>query len=147
MNEAPQQPIYWDKHRGTINLSLVLALIIAFFGLFTEPLFLVAGLGFAAFSWLTSPQQYYIYSEFLVIMYGRPRPGKVIPFAQVSHIEVLSLPMGERLRVRLVSGRPEILSARDSETFRNRLDAALADYRGAHGEGVSDGPSEISPPY
>ena len=149
MNQEPQQPIHWDKHKSTINLSLILALVIAVIGLFTgQELFVVAGLGMAAFSWLTSPQQYYIYSEALVITYGRPRPGKVISFAQVSHIEMLSLPMGERLRVRLVSGRPEILAARDAETFRNRLDAALADYRGAHpGEGNIEGPSQINPPY
>ena len=152
MNPQADQPIHWDRHRGNLNITLVLALIISVFGLVTalgggNPLLLIAGLGVAAYSWLTTPQQYYIYRDALIIVYGRPRV-KVIPFSSVSHIELLSLPMGDRLRVQLVGGRPVILAARDSETFRERLDTALEEFRIAHPEeDMGDGPSQAKPPY
>ena len=148
MSPPPDQPIHWDRHRGNLNITLVLALIIAVFGLIsTAPLLVIVGLGVAAYSWLTSPRQYYIYRDALIIVYGRPRV-KVISFARVSHIELLSLPMGERLRVQLVDARAVLLAAQDSETFRERLDTALEEFRSAHPEEEGgDSPDEARPPY
>ena len=133
----------------------MLALIIAVFGVVTgfQPVPIIAGLGIAAYSWLTTPRQYYIYRDALVIVYGRPRV-KIISFSQVSHIELLSLPMGNRLRVQVVGGRPILLAAQDSETFREHLDTALEDFRRAHpeqerGEGPdpTDPTDPARPPY
>ena len=152
MNPQADQPIHWDRHKGSLNITLVLALIIAVFGLITAlqggpPLLLIAGAAVAAYSWLTSPQQYYIYRDALIIVYGRPRT-KAIPFASVSHIELLSLPMGDRLRVQLIGGRPVILAARDSDIFRERLDTALEEFRTDHPEEeTGDGPYQVRPPY
>ena len=153
MNPQTDQPIHWDRHRANLNITLVLALIISIFGLIQAlggggfPLLLIAGLGVAAYSWLTTAQQYYIYRDALIIVFGRPRV-KVIPFASVSHIELLSLPMGDRLRVQLVNSRPVLLAARDSETFRERLDTALEEFRSAHPEeDRGDGPYQARPPY
>lgn len=129
----------------------MLALIIAVFGVVTwQPVPIIAGLGIAAYSWLTTARQYYIYRDALVIVYGRPRV-KIISFSQVSHIELLSLPMGNRLRVQVVGGRPILLAAQDSETFREHLDTALEDFRRAHpeqerGEG-HDSTDPTRPPY
>jgi len=152
MSQTPDPPIHWDSHRSNLNITLILALIIAFFGLVTvwgggSPFLLIVGLGGAAYSWLTTARQYYIYRDALIIVFGRPR-WKVIPFTRVSHIELLSLPIGDRLRVQLVGGRPVMLAARDSETFRDRLDTALEEFRNAHPEQErGDDPHQASPPY
>ena len=133
--EQPQnQPIYWDSHRGTINLTLILSLAVVVLGLFQflrdgEPTLMIIGLGVAGFTWFTNAKQYWIYSDALVIVYGRPRV-KAIPFSQISHVELLSLPMGDRLRVRLVRGRGVMLQARDCEAFQDRLESAMNDYQG-----------------
>ena len=129
------QPLHWDQHRRTVSLVLILAVALAIYGLvFVGDLIMVVlALGVAAFSWLTSPRQYLIYPDALVIAYGRPRV-KVIPFARVSHIELLSLPIGDRLRVRLVHGRAELVAARDSQTFGEQLDAALEEFHRSHPE-------------
>ena len=148
MSPPPDPPIHWDSHRANLNITLVLALIIAVFGLVTTtPLLFIAGLGVAAYSWLTTARQYYIYRDALIIVYGRPRV-RVIPFARVSHIELLSLPVGDRLRVQMVGGRPVFLAVRDSDTFRERLDSALEEFRGAQpDEDMGNGSYEARPPY
>ncbi len=103
MSPTPEPPIHWDRHKTNFNITLIFALVIAVFGVFTgTPLMMIAGLGIAAYTWLTTARQYYIYRDALVIAYGRPRV-KIIPFARVSHIELLTLPMGDRLRVQLVN--------------------------------------------
>jgi len=148
MSPTPDPPIHWDRHRSKLNITLVFALIIAFFGLIsTTPFVFIAGVAVAIYSWLTTARQYYIYRDALVIAYGRPRV-KIIPFARVSHIELLTLPMGDRLRVQLVNSGPVLLAAQDSETFRERLDTALEEFRSAHPEDDrGNGPDQAGPPY
>ena len=148
MSPQPDQPIHWDKHRGKLNLTLVLGLLIAGFGIITtSPVPLIAGLAAAGYSWLTTAKYYYIYRDALIIVYGRPRV-KVLAFGRVSHVELLSLPMGDRLRVQLVDSRPVLLAAQDSETFREHLDTALEEFRSAHPEQeMGDGPQQAEPPY
>ena len=148
MSPTPDQPIHWDRHRSNLNITLILGLVVVVVGLFGGAIqFVLAGLAVAAYSWLTSPRTYFIYPEALIIVYGRPRV-KVIPFARVSHIELLSLPLGDRLRVQLVDSKPVLLAARDSETFRERLDAALEEFRNAHPEEErGEDPHQANPPY
>ena len=131
--ERPQrEPVHWDNHRGSVNITLLLALGVVFIGLFSQSgQFVVIGLAVAGYSWFTNPKQYIIYSDSLVIVYGRPRVRE-IPFTEISHVEMLSLPIGNRLRVRLTNGRGVMLTARDSETFQDRLDGALDSFRGTH---------------
>ena len=147
MTPSPDQPIHWDRQRANLNLTLVLGLVVAVVALFSMNFLLfVAGIGAAGYSWLTTAKQYWIYHDALIIVYGRPRM-KVIPFAQVSRIELLSLPTGDRLRVQLVTGRPVLLAARDTETFRERLDTTLQEFRSAHPEEErGDGPYQARPP-
>ena len=94
---------------------------------------LLVGLVVAAFTWLTNPRQYWIYPDALVVVYGRPRV-RTIPFTLVSHVDLLSLPIGDRLRVQLVTGKRVMLQARDVETFQDRLEGALNSYRGGFDE-------------
>jgi hypothetical protein len=131
--EHPQvQPIYWDKHRARYNLTFLFALGIAAMGLLDltwPPMMLIFGLGVAGYSWLTTPKQYLLFTNALVVVYGRPRT-KVIVFSEISHPELLVMPMGARLRVRLASGRRMWILASQPEEFRDRLDEALREYNG-----------------
>ncbi len=129
MQQSQEQPIHWDDHRTKLNLTIVFALVVAVIGVLGQPVLFVMGAGVAVYSWLTNPKQYLIYRDALVIVYGRPRV-KSFPFQEISHLETLSMPMGERLRVRLVNGRRVMLMTKDSETFRAKLDEALEAFHG-----------------
>lgn len=139
-----------DNHRGSLNLTLYLALGVVVVGFLSGPApqLIVIGLGVLAYTWFTTPKQYLIYTDALVIVYGRPRV-RMIPFSQLSHVERLSLPIGDRLRIRLVSGRRIMLSMRDTETFHDRLDEALDNFHGIHSPEhpttTDDTPTEETP--
>lgn len=139
-----------DNHRGSLNLTLYLALGVVVVGFLSGPApqLIVIGLGVLAYTWFTTPKQYLIYTDALVIVYGRPRV-RMIPFSQLSHVERLSLPIGDRLRIRLVSGRRVMLSMRDTETFHDRLDEALDNFHGIHSPEhpttTDDTPTEETP--
>ena len=126
------QPLHSDKHRLPVNITLIFALAVAAFGLVRrDPITLIVGLGVAIFTWFTSPREYQIYQDALVILYGRPRV-KVIYFNQIAQLDMLRLVIGERLRVMLRNGRREMVQARDPQTFHDRLQGALDDFRRAH---------------
>ena len=139
MVEQPE-PIHSDQHRSRWNITLIFALAVAVLGVVNGTgglLLILLGLAMAAFSWLTTPRAYYIYRDALVIAYGTPRT-KAIPFAEISHLELLALPIGERLRLRLLSGRREMLIPRDNAVFQQHLERALSDYSSQQG-GVFEG--------
>ena len=136
-SESIPQPLYWDNHRVSFNLTLIFALVVAVLGFFsTEVVLMFAGIGVAAYTWLTSPRRYMIYENALVIEYGRPRT-KAIDFSNISHLEMLSLGIGDRLRVVLVNGKRTMVMARDLETFREKLDEAMDRYQGQNPPGQS----------
>ena len=129
--QPPAEPIHGDNHRGT-NLTLYLAMGVAVLGFYgQDPRLIVVGLAVLAYAWFTTPKQYLIYTDALVIVYGRPRV-RMIPFSGLSHVERLSLPIGDRLRIRLVTGRRITLSTRDTDTFHERLEEALDNFHGLH---------------
>ena len=129
MQQTQEQPLHWDNHRTNLNLTFIFALIVAVIGILGQPVLFVIGIGVAIYSWLTNPKQYLIYRDALVIVYGRPRI-KSYPFQEISHLETLSLPIGDRLRVRMVNGNRLMLLTKDSETFRIKLDEALDAFHG-----------------
>jgi hypothetical protein len=155
MPKPPQsqgdQPLYQAKHRIPVNLTFFLALIVAALGIGRgDPVLVIAGLAVAAFTWFANPRQYRVYPSALMIVYGTPRV-RVIPFQKISHLEMLRLMIGERLRVRLVDPlamrlfdrRRLILELRDPETFHNQLQAALDEFRRTHPEaGAGGGPPQ-----
>jgi hypothetical protein len=150
MEQMQEQPIHWDNHRTNLNLTFIFALIVAVIGILGQPVLFVLGIGVAIYSWLTNPKQYLIYRDALVIYYGRPR-RKSYPFQEISHLETLSLPMGERLRVRMVNGRRLLLLTKDPDTFRTKLDEALDAFHGEQrgsdysSENGSESPRIIEP--
>ena len=121
-----------DRHRSSFNLTLILALGVAAVGLFEGGVLLVVGLTVAAFSWLTTPSQYAIFNDRLMIAYGRPRV-RHIPFRQVNEVDLLSLPIGNRLRLRLHTGRALFIQPLDPDQFQAKLESALDSYRGHQG--------------
>jgi hypothetical protein len=139
MQESPRQLVYSDRHRIPVNLTLIFSLAVAGFGLYTYLrnqggwLLIFAGLGVGAYSWFTNPRQYDIYRDSLVIVYGAPRK-RVIPFSNISHLEMRTLATPDRLRAWLTSGRRVVLMARDPEAFHDHLQKALDDFHRAHPE-------------
>ena len=135
MSMAQYEPLHWDRHRSSFNFTLLVSLGVAAVGVVTtEPLLVVVGLAVAAFSWFTTPSQYMIFNDRLVIAYGKPRVRHVL-FDQIDQVEILTIAIGSRLRVRLKGGRPLFLQPRDPDEFQTRLQGALESFRHEHPEG------------
>ena len=142
MQQRQEEPLHWDNHRTKLNLTFFFALIVAVIGILGQPVLFVIGIGVAIYSWLTNPKQYLIYRDALVIIYGRPRI-KSYPFQEIAHLELLTLPIGDRLRIRMANGRRLMLLTKDSETFMKKLDEALDAFHGGQ-RGTDYGDEERS---
>ena len=129
MAQQQETPIYWDQHATKWNLTLIFSLVVLVLGFFAGYLLVVLGLVMAAYSWLTTPRQFLLYRDSMVIVYGMPRT-RHISYAEISHVELLALPFGERLRIRMMSGSRMMLMMRDPGAFRAHLEDALAQYHG-----------------
>lgn len=139
--EQSHEAIHTDRHGSTFNFTMALSLAVGVIGLIsTQPLLIIVGLGVAAFTWFTTPSQYVVYDDLLMIAYGRPRV-KYIPFQQIGQIEMLKLPFGGRLRVRLLSGRQLLIQPRSLEEFQGKFTSALESYRRDHPVPPSDTPA------
>ena len=147
MEQPEIKPIHSDGPKTKFNVTLIFALVIAIIGLLTSALFLVIlGMAGAGFNWFTSPRRFLIYENALVIIYGQPRV-KVILFPEISYLETLVTPMGQRLRVRLVNGRRIMVGVRDIEEFRVRLDEALEKFNGDYKQRqlAEESPENLTP--
>ena len=143
MAQPREQPLHWDKPKTKYNLTLIFSIVVALIGLVTGATFLLLlGLVGAAMNWFTTAKEYLIYENALVVMYGRPRV-KVIPYPEISHLELLVMPMGNRLRVRLVSGKRLVVTVSDVEEFQVRLDEALEKFNGTYGQSQSQSQGQI----
>lgn len=129
-------PIYWDQSASRWNLTLIFALIVAVLGIITVQLLLIIlGLAMAAYSWLTTPRQFLLYRDRMMVVYGMPRT-RIISFAEISHAELLAMPFGERLRLRMVDGKRMMLTMREPSAFLGHLEDALSRYHGEQTGGV-----------
>ncbi len=135
MAQQQENPIYWEQHASRWNITLIFALVVAVLGIMTGYLLTALGLAMAAYSWLTTPRQYLLYRDRMMIVYGMPRT-RIISFAEISHAELLAMPFGERLRLRMVAGNRMMLMMRDPGAFLGHLEDALARY---HGEQTGGG--------
>ena len=140
------EPLHADRHRTSFNLSLILSLGVVLIGivLVQDPFVVIIGLGFAAFSWLTTPSQYMIFDDRLVIVYGRPRVRQLL-FQQIDQVEVLRLPIGYRLLVSLRNGRRLIIQPRDAEGFQSMFQGALESFHSGHEPQRPDDESQQPP--
>ena len=128
------QPIHADRHGSSFNLTLVIALVVLAMGVVVaqDPLMVAVGLGVAAFSWLTTPGQYMLFPDRLVIAYGKPRIRHVL-FQNISEVQMLKFAFGSRLMVRLQKGNRVLIQPRDAEEFESRFKGALESYIREHG--------------
>ena len=94
-------------------------------------LLILVGLGVGAYSWLTSPRQYRVYSDALIIMMGTPR-RRTIHFSDIREVANDRGFMGDPLRVYTVNRKRIPLQVREPEEMHRYLDAALADFRRAN---------------
>ena len=133
MEQPQEQPLHWDGPKSKFNITLIFSLVVAVIGLATGATFLLLlGLLGAAMNWFTSARQYLIYTNSLVVVYGRPRV-KVIPYSDISHLEMLAMPMGNHLRVRMVNGKRLVITVNDVDQFRDRLDDAMKKFNESYG--------------
>ena len=101
-------------------------------------LLIVVGLGVGAYSWLTSPRQYRVYGDALMIMFGTPR-RRTIHFRDIREVVNDRGPMGDPLRVYTNNNRRIPIQVREPEEMHRYLDQALADFR-------RDNPQYAPPP-
>lgn len=154
MAQSQNQPLYWDKDRVPVNLTLILSLGIALwgvggmFGLISfggEPsLIILLGIGVAVYTWLMTPRQYLVYADALCIVYGRPRV-KALHFRDIAEVELGSVSALDRLRVRPHRGRRQSIRVREVESFYEQLNGALNAFRAAHPEYGAPPESESLP--
>ena len=140
------QPIHADRHGSSFNLTLIIALVVLAMGILIaqDPLMVAVGLGVAAFSWLTTPGQYTLYADRLVIAYGWPRIRHVL-YRDVEEVQMLKFAFGARVLVRLLKGRV-ILQPRDAEEFESRFQGALESYFQEHGRPPRQGEEQQAQP-
>lgn len=143
MQQTQNQPLYAAKDRVPFNLTLVLALGIAgwgvagFLGIFPPPanpeMIIALGVAVSIYTWLFTPREYMVYSDAVCVAYGKPRV-KVIHFSNIAVVEMGSMIALDQLRIRPVKGRRQSIRVRDPETFFEALEAAINTYRDAHPE-------------
>ena len=92
MAEQQETPIYWDQHATKWNLTLIFSLVVIVLGFIMSGgyLLVILGVVMGAYSWLTTPRQFLLYRDSMVIVYGMPRT-RVVSFAEISHVELLAL--------------------------------------------------------
>ena len=139
MEDSQNQPIYWDKHRIPVNITIIFSLVVVVFGIvqltqgmagnISPEILIIMGLLVGAYSWLTTPKIYAIYPDALIVAYGRPR-RKVIYFNNISEIDMRQRHSPDRLRVIQTNGKRVAIVAKDPESFHDQLESALASFRG-----------------
>ncbi len=137
------QPLYWDKDRIPVNLTLILALGITAWGAVSSlgwvdmggnpSIIFALGVVVAIYTWVSTPRQYLIYANALCVVYGKPRV-KVIHFKDIDVVEMGSLATVDQLRVRPIKGRRQPIRVRDVEAFYQQLETALNAFRAAYPE-------------
>ncbi len=136
------QPLHADRHKGSFNFTLALALAVVVIGVLQMDAggatFVVIGLAVAAFSWFTTPSQYTLFDDHITITYGRPRV-RHIGFQQIDRSEILKIFVGDRLIIHLANGRRFLIQPRDVEGFQEKFEQALASYQRYH-------PRDVQPP-
>jgi len=90
-------------------------------------LLVIVGLGVGAYSWLTSPRQYRVYSDALIIMFGTPR-RRMIHFSDIREVVIDRGFMGDPLRVYTTNRRRVPLQVREPEEMHRYLDGAVKDF-------------------
>lgn len=140
------QPLLSERHRSTIMtrligfigwLMIVLAIIVGFksAAAWREDALPLLGIGaaFAVSHWFLAPRRYNVYEEQLVIAYGKPRQ-RVIPFDEISELQVIRHLLGGEIRVHRTSGRAVSIQPWHPRRFLDAIEQAMNQYRGVEPE-------------
>ena len=135
------QPLHSAKEKSPVNFMLILGLGAAVADIVISGgisgLFIV-GIGVAIYAWFTTPTNYALYNDRLLIFYGRPRTRHIM-FENIEGVDNLMVPLsGPRLRVREFRGRGAWLTPRDPETFMEQFRIAMDNFRGTVSEDAED---------
>ena len=135
------QPLYSAKEKSPINFMLFLGLGAAVADIVisggVSGLFIV-GIGVAIYAWFTSPTNYSLYNDRLLIFYGRPRTRHIM-FENIEGVDSLMVPLsGPRLRVREFRGRGAWITPRDPDAFMEQFRIALDRFRGTSSEDAEE---------
>ena len=143
MEQSQNQPLYAAKDRVPFNLTLILALGIAAWGLAglvgilpppgNPEMIIILGLAVTAYTWLFTPREYMVYNDAVCVAYGKPRI-KTIHFSNIATVEMGSIAAIDQLRIRPIRGRRQSIRVRDPETFYDELETAINAYRASHPE-------------
>ena len=129
--ESPQL-IHTDGHRfslGYLFTPMLALAVIAIGTLNGDPFTLLIGTGFAAYVWFARHTRYNIFSDKLVILYGRPR-RRVVLLEDITEISLLSLGFaGQALFVQAADGQRLMLKPSSPEVFLERLENARTQLR------------------
>ena len=104
-------------------------------------LLVIVGLGVGAYSWLTGPRQYRVYSDALIIMFGTPR-RRTIHFSDIREVVLDRGFMGDPLRVYTVNRRRVPLQVREPEELHQYLDGAVKEFWRANPQYAPPPPGE-----
>ena len=96
----------------------------------TDLFLILVGLGVGAYSWLTSPRQYRIYPDALVIFYGMPR-RRTVHFSAIREVanDHGRGAMGDPLRVYTANRRRIPIQVREPDEMYPHLQRALEQFR------------------
>ena len=125
------QPSHQDRHASKLNITLVMAIGVIVIGVLGggNPLLVIVGVVFGLFSWLTTPSVYLLFSDRVVIFYGRPRL-KSIPFLEIEDVDLIKLSYASsRLRLLQKGGQRTWLVPRDAEAFNEKFLGLLEQFR------------------
>ncbi len=122
-----------DTPKTRLNVPMILASALAIIGLFTGYVLVGLGLVGMIYSWVTTPRQYLIFENALVIVFGRPRV-KAIPFPEIDNVEMLTVPAGNVLGVRTVNGKRAIISVVNVDEFKVQLEGAIRKFNSTGGQ-------------
>ena len=91
-----EQPIYSSPHSRSffqrINMAIsVVVIVLGAFSIQQNPFLIFLGLAIGGMYWFTTPNQYHIYADKLVIHYGKPRIV-VIPFNMIRDASPVKMP-------------------------------------------------------
>lgn len=131
------QPLYSAKEKSPINFMLILGLGAAVADILISGgisgLFIV-GIGVAIYAWFTTPTNYSLYNDRLLIFYGRPRTRHIM-FENIEGVDSMMVPLsGPRLRVREFRGRGAWLTPRDPDAFMEQFRIAMDRFKGTVSE-------------
>ena len=147
------EPLHRERHRSSVIVRTLfwmalLLVVLGFLSAGTEAqkgdslLLIAVGLFMGGIHWFTSPRNYHIFDDRLVIKYGTPRE-RVILFDQISRMELRPGFLGGRVHIHRTTGRPVHIDPRFARDFHDKLLGALNGYRR---EQLEERPPEASPP-